>query len=186
MKKIIIGTGFYLHQKIILILLFIAFLIPTIISFLSAILLILGLFIQKGSILIKWYHGLLLFSIFLFLSSIFFYKLTAKKGIYIKDHKLYQAKFIFGKLIRKKNVDLTNKTDVSKLTFKGRYKFAWVSIATPDASQTIQRFEIHIFNERHTDKFCLIETFKEDIAEKIIKLLQEELKLNYQSYNPRF
>lgn len=183
MKKIILKSGLTLHQKIILILVFI-------VTFLIGTIMLLALILKtlKFPEFEEDFIAIDYFLLFLFPLSVFFLLiLLSKNGVVIfKNKDIYSAKFIFGKYWFKQKVNLTDITDISILSFKGIQKFAFVSAASPDKGYTVYNNEIHLLNEKHTTKRHLITTNDLDLAEDTVHKINETLNLNYMPYNPRF
>ncbi len=112
--------------------------------------------------------------------------LCCKKGIMIKNKKLYRSQFLFGNVILKKEIPLQDSTDISILTYQGTQKFSWSSMARPDQGYTVNRNKLYVLNTKHTIKKFVIDTPKEALANQSVQLIVDELGLEFSTYNPRF
>ncbi|WP_299676757.1 hypothetical protein [uncultured Tenacibaculum sp.] len=109
-----------------------------------------------------------------------------KKGIVKENNNLYQATFLFDKLLQKKKVDLNQKSKVSILKFKRSQKMAWFSVANPDASLTYLRSDVTLLNEKHTTKDVLVSLDDEEKANQVVAFLEEYFQFEYEIYSPDF
>ena len=138
----------------------------------------------SGDPIYEYESGDYILVIFFFISIFMFALLFSKQGIYFKDGKLNYAQFIFGKPFLWKKINLTDITDVSILTANGSQKLAFVLGGNPDLAVSTELNKVCLLNKDHTTKLFLLTTRRRDYAEKIIKELMKELKLEFNLYSP--
>jgi hypothetical protein len=176
MKKIIINSQFTGHQKFMLSIGFIfTFTIGGFTLFGITYCLIKGISTDVAD-----YIFLLLFPLSIFL----FMLLLSKQGIIINNGELKYSQFIFKHPFMKKNIDITNVTDVCIILSNGTQKLAFVFGGNPDLAVNIESYRIFLLNKNHSSKLELITTRKSDLADQVIKGLTDELNLEYNTYNP--
>lgn len=176
MKKLILKSALTSHQKFILFMLFIAtFLIGS--DYVMAFLL--GQF-TGITLNLADYISLLMFPVSLFA----LLHLLSKNGFVIKNGQLRTAKFVFGQSWTSKKVDLTDKTDISILKFKGVQKFTFAVVANPNQGYEVYNNKIYLLNSNHSVKDLLYTTKDEAAAEKAIGFINETCNLNFSDYNP--
>lgn len=178
MEKIILKSNFSLHQKLVLILLFIVTFIIGIVMFTA---LIMG-WTKEVKLGIVDY----VMFFFLPLSFLALLHLFSKNGIIIDGNKLFNSKFIFGFPWSKKQADIKGITDISILSFKGNQKYMFAFAANPDKGYSVSINKVYLLNEKHTIKNLLFTTRDRELAEKTIEKINNTFNFNYCKYNPRF
>jgi len=126
--KIVLESNFTTHQKI-----------HTL--SISGIILIFIVQLLRGSLNFIGY-GILSIFIILFISSIIF--AFSKKGLVIKENKLFKANFFANSLIFKKVINLDNKAAIAILKFRSTQKMAFFSAARPDLASEFNSFELNL------------------------------------------
>ncbi|WP_034257680.1 hypothetical protein [Altibacter lentus] len=128
------------------------------------------------------------------ITSIFFLMLTlfllalifSKKGLQKKGENLYKTISIKGITLLKSKIKLSDRPAVSILKIKKQQKFAFVSSANPDQSESFNSFEIFVLNQRHTKRDPVIYFKNEENATKAIKFLTTEFRLKHEIFSPDF
>ena len=177
MNPIIFNSNYTFFQKILLIggsLLFINFSYN----------LLFGIFYDKHGDEFQYpiYFGL----IPLFISILLFLLFFLRKGIVVENKNLYVGYFIFNKLIYKQKVDLEDITDISIFTQNAVEKIEFFRPG-PGPSEYVRKMKsIYLLNKRHTVKEFLIESTQSQLIEFTVDLLENELDLELNPYDPRF
>jgi len=112
--------------------------------------------------------------------------LFLKSGFLKKENNLYSGTYIFGKLLFKRKIDLTNKTKMATLKLNKRQKMAWFSIANPDQTLSYYKNDITLLNDKHTQKTLLLSLSEELLTAKAITFLEENFDLVHEVYSPDF
>jgi hypothetical protein len=176
MKKIIINSKFSTHQKLVLTVLF---LVTFFLGSLSVLAIITGFYRENEAFLMDYITPLLFpLSIYLFIL------LFSKQGVLFDEGKLKYAEFIFETVFAKKEIDLTNITDISILTYNVTQKFAFVSGARPDLAEDTALNKVYVLNENHSKKIFVLSTRKRKFAEKIVDEISKELNFKFKKYSP--
>ncbi|WP_108868852.1 hypothetical protein [Aquimarina aquimarini] len=162
MKKIIYSSNFTIHQKLILILIFI-------VTFFLGSLFLFGIIIWSIGVPDFQEYSLIDFSLAILfpISIIILIMLCCKKGIMIKNKKLYRSQFLFGNVILKKEIPLQDSTDISILIYQGTQKFSWSSMARPDQGYTVNSNKLYVLNTKHTIKKACNRYPKRSISKSI-------------------
>ncbi|EDM44797.1 hypothetical protein SCB49_14535 [unidentified eubacterium SCB49] len=172
MCKIILEDRFTSHQKI------------TFLIFIGAPFLI-GIFSLSVLSNLNYKGFLMLFvlgMIYLFLISIAF----LKRGFIKLNSKLYLGSFFLGKLLFKKEIDISNTPKIAILKFKKSQKFAWFSVAKPDLADAFDTFEINILNDKHTKRHPIIFLKNKGNVAPTIDFLTSNFDLKNEVYSPDF
>ncbi|WP_075343498.1 hypothetical protein [Tenacibaculum agarivorans] len=112
--------------------------------------------------------------------------LFLKSVLLKKGNSLYSGTYIFGKLLFKKKVNLTNKTKLATLKLNKRQKMAWFSIANPDQGLSYYKNDITLLNDKHTRKILLVSLSDEVLAQKAVTFLEKNFDLIHEVYSPDF
>lgn len=122
-----------------------------------------------------------------FFISLFFLALAFSEKTLIKiNDKLYKGKSIFGVVIHRKNVKLTDRSVVSILKFKKNQKFAFVSAASPDQTEAFNSFELFVLNKNHTKRDSVLYFRNEENADEAIDFLSSDFPLKKEIFSPNF
>lgn len=176
MKKLILKSSLTSHQKFFLSMLFLVLFFIGSIYVLS---LFAGL-MKDFPLSLRDYISLLMFPI----SLVAMLNLLSKNGFIIENNELSTAKFVFKIPWSSKKVNLTDKTDISILKYKGSQKFIFALVANPNQAYEVYSNRIYLLNSNHSVKE-LIFTTKDDLdAEKAISFINESFGLNFSNYNP--
>ncbi|CAL2062592.1 hypothetical protein [Tenacibaculum sp. 190524A05c] len=120
--------------------------------------------------------------VFLIVGLIIFFK----NGVLKKDDGLYLGTYIFGKLLFKKEIDLTNISKLAILKLRKSQKMAWYSLANPDQALSYDRNDVTLLNDKHTQKTLLISLEDENLANETVSFLEENFDLTLETYSPDF
>ncbi len=177
MKKIIIGSKYSIHQKLMFVLMFF---FTFLIGGSHIIIIILGLYDQLDeNIVYKIIYPLLFpFSFYIFI--LFF----SKQGIVIDKGFLFYSQFFFGKPFSKKEIKLNGITDTSILTYDIQQKFAFFSAAKPDLAEKTSIKKVFLLNENHSKKELVLSTKKIEFAEKIADEINAKFNFKFKKYSP--
>src|SRR5690606_23503650 len=94
------------------------------------------------------------------------------------------AKFVFKTPWKGKKVDLTDKTDISILKYKGAQKFTFAVVANPNQTYEVYNNRIYLLNSNHSVKDLIFTTKDASSAEKAVSFINENFGLNFSNYNP--
>ncbi|RKS42523.1 hypothetical protein BC962_3248 [Gillisia mitskevichiae] len=169
-EKLILETSFSIHQKIILIVFSLPFLL-----FIIAIL----------EVDLNW-KGYIIFLLALLFFWAFISLAFSKKGMIKNGGKLYKAKFFQGYTIFKRKVDLNDRPVVSILKSKKRQKFAFFSAAKPDLSESFNTFEIFVLNKNHFKRDSIMYFKNENNAKEAIEFMTKDFPLRHELFNPNY
>ena len=176
MRKLILNSKYTIHQKLVLIVLF---LITFLYGFTSNILIISGEYINSKTQLIDYIFPLLLpVSIYIFIL------IFSKQGIIFDSDKLSYCQFIFGIPIKKEKIYLKDITDVSVLTVNISQKFNFFSAANPDLAERFSLRKIYLLNENHSIKRLIISLKNKELSDKVVTQIQNEFNYNLNNYSP--
>lgn len=114
------------------------------------------------------------------------FSLFLKSGVLKVNNDLYLGTYIFGKLIFKKKIIITQKSKVAVLRLSKRQKMAWFSVASPDQSLSYHKNDVTLLNDKHTHKELLISLNDEVLANKVITFLEENFGFIHEVYSPDF
>lgn len=134
---------------------------------------------------INWIGYLILLFVlllFLYLISLTF----SKKGLIVKDEKLYTAKIFNDFILFKKKVDLEDRPVVSILKFKKRQKLPFFSVAKPDLDNAFNSFEVFVLNERHIKRDSVIYFKNEENAQMALQFITGNFPLRHETFSPDF
>ena len=110
----------------------------------------------------------------------------SRRGLVVKNDKLYIGVFYFNILIYKKHLDLSEWTKLSILKFRRNQKFAFFTSANPDLSQRFNFFDVCLLNDKHTRRHTMISLKKEESAQNVIGFLSSNFNLKFEIYGPDF
>ena len=130
--------------------------------------------------------GYFLLVLFLLL---FFYLIGlafSKKGLMIKNDKLYHIRIAKGYTLYRKNIDLEERPVVSILQFTKRQKLPFVFVSKPDAEQSFLAYELFVLKERHIKRDKVIFFENEHSAQGAVQFLEENLGLRNEIFSPDF
>jgi len=129
-------------------------------------------FFKKIMILYRFWLGRFLLLILILVPLYTFFKMFSRKGVFIRNGKLFVGSFLFKKVIVKHEINLTNITDITYLHFTNHsfLKPAWD--------------RIYLLNRNHSFKVQLLESISREETKLIISFLADNLYLNVQKYNP--
>ena len=175
MNKIVLEDRFTTHQKITFLLYIGA---PFIIGIFSLIRMSLNSNLNyKGYLML-----VILLAIYFLLISIAF----LKRGFVKINSKLYKGSFFRGKLISKKEIDITKTPKMAILKFNKSQKLAWFSAAKPDLATDFNTFEINFLNDNHTKRKRILDLKNKDNVEPVIIFLTTNFDLKNEVYSPDF
>ncbi len=123
---------------------------------------------------------------FLFLGLFLLALMFSRKSLIVKKEKLYRSISIFGILLFRKKIKLYDRPIVSILKVKKSQKFAFVSSANPDQSESFSSFEIYVLNKKHTLRDSVVYFKKERNAHEAVNFLIENLPLKLEIFSPDF
>ncbi len=175
MTKIVLEDRFTTHQKITFLLYIGA---PFIIGIFTLMRMSLNSNLNYKGYLIL----IILLVIYLFLILIAF----LKRGFVKINSKLYKSSFFRGKLIFKKEIDISKTPKIAILQFKKSQKLAWFSIAKPDLATEFNTFEINFLNDKHTKRERILDLKNKDNVEPVIAFLTTNFDLKNEVYSPDF
>ena len=176
MQKLILNSALTAHQKFVLSLLF---LVTFFIGSIYVLSFLLGHF--RDTVLYEGdYVGFLMFPVSLYA----LLHLLSKNGFVIKNNELRTAKFIFKTPWKGKKVDLSDKTDISILKYKGAQRFTFAVVANPNQTYEVYNNRIYLLNSNHSVKDLIFTTKDASSAEKAVSFLNENFGLNFSNYNP--
>ncbi len=130
--------------------------------------------------------GYLIAFLFFTLSIYFLALAFSKKGLLKRGQKLYKTSSFLGFIIFRRKISIIERPIVSILKFKKKQKFAFVSSANPDQSETFNSFEIFVLNQRHTKRDSVIYFKKKENADKAIDFLTTNFPLKHEIFSPDF
>lgn len=120
-----------------------------------------------------------------FISIALFLILFLKEGISLGDKKVNSSYFLFGKLIKSKNINLKGACDICMLRFNMVYKTEVEEIG--DVPLVIDRFKVYrvyALNRTHTKRMLIFKSRSVEKSKEIRKELSSVLGLNYVPYSP--
>jgi len=123
---------------------------------------------------------LILVSFIMFLTSL----LIIKKGLTRDHNKLFLGYFLFGLLIRKKEIDNTGMNIITQLIYRKSTNYNYSTKWEPGFRYKEISFELYFVNENHTVKKKIIELTREDNSKKAIDFLLLNIKATFQKFSP--
>lgn len=174
MKKVIVDSGFTLHQRIMLSILFACLFFPGAIIGYQCL----------ASSAMKLNIGDLIAGLLLILSFGVIGLIVSKEGILIADRKLFNAQFLWGKPYWKSEVKLDGMSDVCIISYNLSQKTAFVLMANPDMAEEMRVSKVFVLNKNHSTKKLVLSTRKIEHAELLVRSIQAELGLKLSHYHP--
>lgn len=175
MPKIVLEDKFSTHQKI-------TFLLYIGGPFLIVFIVLFKMSIDSNLNLKGYFMLMVLLLIYIVLIVIAFLKI----GFVKMDSKLYKGTFFRGKLISKKEIDISKTPKMAILKFRKSQKLAWFSGAKPDLAVNFTTFEINFLNENHTQRKQILDLKNKENVEPVIVFLTSNFDLKNEVYSPNF
>jgi hypothetical protein len=120
------------------------------------------------------------------LSFILISLLVLKKGIVVKQDKIFIGYFLFGRLLFKNEVDCRGMHIITLLMFGKTQNYNYSNHWEPKLNYKIASFELFLVNENHTIKEKILNLSKEESSKKGIEFLLKNTGMEFQKYNPSF
>lgn len=128
--------------------------------------------------------GMMLFFFTAYL--IIFILIHLDRGFLNKNGMLFRISGIFDLTFFKSEIKLEKWNKVGILKQKKFIKFPFISIARPDWGKTYWFYEVHLLNEKHTEKHLLLRLTTIENAEEAVDFLETHFNLQFEEYNPDF